>query len=88
MRVPYPNDTRVTADKQVATVLFPSCHNTCPSPQPQDLVESPKRADHLYWVRADSRIIVAIEPDDSIGYTGMRTKSSERETVSYLLLSI
>ena len=88
MRVPDPNDTRVTADEQVSTVLFPSCHDTRPSPQPQNLVEAPERADHLYWVRADSRIIVAIEPDDSVGYTGMKTKSSERETVSYLLLSI
>ena len=73
MCIPYPDDTRVAANKQVAAVLLPSGHNSRPTSQAHNLVEPTERADHLYGVCAHGWIIIAIQSDNSIGCEELET---------------
>lgn len=73
MGIPYPNDTRVAANKQVAAVLLPSRHNSRPTSQTHNLVEPTERADHLHGVCAHGWIIIAIQSDNSVGWEELET---------------
>lgn len=48
MRVPYADDTGVSADQERSARLLPLSNNTAPAFDLENLIEAAERADHLH----------------------------------------
>ena len=68
MRVPHPDNPRITTDEQVATVLFPRGDDTRTAPHPQDLVQPTERADHLHGALSGGWVVVSIQTNNTVRY--------------------
>ena len=66
MRVPYPDDPRVSADEERATRLLPVHNDAAPVPNRDHLVQPPEGADHLNARIASRRIVVAIQTNHAV----------------------
>ena len=68
MRIPHPDNPRITTNEQVAAILLPRGDDTRAAPHPQDLVQPTERADHLHRVAAHGRVVVPVQTHDPISW--------------------
>lgn len=67
MGVPYPDNSRISSDKERTTHLFPIRDHTATLLHLDKVIQPPERTDHLNWALFRCSIIIAEEADKAVG---------------------